>query len=124
MGDPGGIGPEISVKAALDKRVRAICQPVLVGARDVLALARRSRQDSRSETEAARVPRGRNPRRSMAWRRSTRPNRDPRRDVGEYAAVVGAPHTETAIHAAGIEFDGYPSFVARTSRAARPKTAS
>ena len=34
---------------------------------------------------------------------------------GEYAAVVAAPHSETAIHAAGIEFDGYPSFVARTA---------
>src|SRR5262249_46636972 len=32
---------------------------------------------------------------------------------GEYEAVIGAPHTETAIHAAGIAFDGYPSFVAR-----------
>ena len=34
---------------------------------------------------------------------------------GEYRAVVAAPHSETAIHAAGIEFDGYPSFVARTT---------
>jgi 4-hydroxythreonine-4-phosphate dehydrogenase len=34
---------------------------------------------------------------------------------GDYAAVVAAPHSETAIHAAGIEFDGYPSFVARTA---------
>jgi 4-hydroxythreonine-4-phosphate dehydrogenase len=34
---------------------------------------------------------------------------------GEYAAVVGAPHTEAAIHAAGIAFDGYPSFVARVA---------
>lgn len=33
--------------------------------------------------------------------------------AGRYAAVVAAPHSETAIHAAGIEFDGYPSFVAR-----------
>jgi 4-hydroxy-L-threonine phosphate dehydrogenase PdxA len=32
---------------------------------------------------------------------------------GRFAAVVGAPHTEAAIHAAGIGFDGYPSFVAR-----------
>src|SRR6202008_4547200 len=32
---------------------------------------------------------------------------------GRFAAVVGAPHTEAAIHAAGIDFDGYPSFVAR-----------
>jgi 4-hydroxythreonine-4-phosphate dehydrogenase len=34
---------------------------------------------------------------------------------GKYSAVVAAPHSETAIHAAGIEFDGYPSFVARTA---------
>lgn len=33
--------------------------------------------------------------------------------AGEYAAVVAAPHSEAAIRAAGIEFDGYPSFVAR-----------
>jgi 4-hydroxythreonine-4-phosphate dehydrogenase len=32
---------------------------------------------------------------------------------GKYQAVVAAPHTESAIHAAGFEFDGYPSFVAR-----------
>ena len=35
--------------------------------------------------------------------------------AGEYAAVVAAPHSETAIHAAGVAFDGYPSFVARTA---------
>jgi 4-hydroxythreonine-4-phosphate dehydrogenase len=35
--------------------------------------------------------------------------------AGEYHAVVAAPHSETAIHAAGIEFDGYPSFVARSA---------
>jgi 4-hydroxy-L-threonine phosphate dehydrogenase PdxA len=34
--------------------------------------------------------------------------------AGDYYAVVAAPHSETAIHAAGIEFDGYTSFVART----------
>jgi len=32
---------------------------------------------------------------------------------GKYQAVVAAPHTESAIHAAGFEFDGYPSFVAK-----------
>ena len=35
--------------------------------------------------------------------------------AGEFDAVVAAPHTEESIHAAGIAFDGYPSFVARTS---------
>ena len=32
---------------------------------------------------------------------------------GAFEAVVAAPHSEAAIRAAGIEFDGYPSFVAR-----------
>src|SRR5688572_6110847 len=34
---------------------------------------------------------------------------------GKYHAVVAAPHSEAAIRAAGVEFDGYPSFVARTA---------
>jgi 4-hydroxythreonine-4-phosphate dehydrogenase len=34
--------------------------------------------------------------------------------AGEYHAVVAAPHTQASIDAAGIAFDGYPSFVART----------
>lgn len=35
--------------------------------------------------------------------------------AGEYQAVVAAPHTEAAIRAAGVAFDGYPSFVARVA---------
>ena len=36
-GDPGGIGPEISLKAALDPAVRAICRPIVIGDRGALA---------------------------------------------------------------------------------------
>src|SRR5207245_10093958 len=35
-GDPGGIGPEISLKAALDPAVRAICRPIVIGDRGAL----------------------------------------------------------------------------------------
>jgi 4-hydroxythreonine-4-phosphate dehydrogenase len=31
MGDPASIGPEIAIKALLDKKVTAICRPVVVG---------------------------------------------------------------------------------------------
>jgi 4-hydroxythreonine-4-phosphate dehydrogenase len=31
VGDPAGIGPEIAAKAAVDPRVRAVCEPVLYG---------------------------------------------------------------------------------------------
>lgn len=36
IGDPAGIGPEVSIRAAREASVRAICQPVLVGDRIVL----------------------------------------------------------------------------------------
>src|SRR5713226_6769370 len=35
-GDPAGIGPEISLKAALDPQVRAICRSLVVGDPGVL----------------------------------------------------------------------------------------
>ena len=36
-GDPAGIGPEISLKAALDPAVQAICRPIVVGDATVIA---------------------------------------------------------------------------------------
>jgi 4-hydroxy-L-threonine phosphate dehydrogenase PdxA len=38
-GDPAGIGPEISLKAARDPRVLAMCEPVLIGERPALEAA-------------------------------------------------------------------------------------
>ncbi len=37
IGDPAGIGPEISLKAALDEQVQACAYPLLIGDRSVLA---------------------------------------------------------------------------------------
>jgi 4-hydroxythreonine-4-phosphate dehydrogenase len=36
MGDPGGIGPEIALKAAMDPRVRAVILPIIIGDSDLL----------------------------------------------------------------------------------------
>jgi len=41
IGDPAGIGPEISLKAALDPAIRATCRTVLVG--DPLLIERHAR---------------------------------------------------------------------------------
>src|SRR5438874_701182 len=38
IGDPAGIGPEVALKAARHPEVRALCQPVLVGSREALAM--------------------------------------------------------------------------------------
>jgi 1,2-dihydroxy-3,5-cyclohexadiene-1,4-dicarboxylate dehydrogenase len=122
-GDPGGIGPEISIKAALDPAVRALCDPVVIGDRGALQAHAKASRLSLEKLE-------------VVERKQLKPGELRIGEVnaahgraavdsaqvairgalaGEYQAVVAAPHTETAIHAAGIEFDGYPSFVARTA---------
>jgi len=122
LGDPSGIGPEISLKAALDPAVKKMCRPVLVGDRRVLEVHARAcglalegiemierRQLGASELRLGEI--------APAHGRSALDSAKAAIDAalaGRVQAVVAAPHHETAIHQAGIEFDGYPSFVART----------
>jgi 4-hydroxythreonine-4-phosphate dehydrogenase len=136
VGDPAGVGPEIALKCALDSRVTRIARPVLFGdPRAVRAHAdacgiRTGIQTFKHASE-------------VAWRAGAvalvaldhfgdasleigavravhgRAAVDAARAAiaaalaGHVEAVVAAPQTEAAIHQAGIEFDGYPSFVAR-----------
>ncbi len=136
LGDPAGVGPEIALKSALDPRVTRIARPVLFG--DPRAVAAHAAACGvtaavRTFPEAAQV----------AWTDDGVPlvaldhfGAD-RLEIGEVRpahgraavdaaraaiaaalaghvdAVVAAPQTELAIQQAGIEFDGYPSFVAR-----------
>jgi 4-hydroxythreonine-4-phosphate dehydrogenase len=123
LGDPAGIGPEIALKAALDARVRAVCQPVLFGDRGVLEthaaacglpsagveLVER-RQFAAGELRLGEV--------AAAHGRSALDSAQAAIEAalaGAVSAVVAAPQTETAVKLAGIEFDGYPSFVARVT---------
>ncbi len=135
-GDPAGIGPEIALKAALDLQVRKICRPLLFGDRGALeahAEACGLKPDLRCVTRAS----------DATWsdgaltlveRRQFKPGElhigaiaAPHGEAaldsakaaidaalaGEVDAVVAAPQTESSIKLAGIEFDGYPTFVAR-----------
>jgi 4-hydroxythreonine-4-phosphate dehydrogenase len=135
-GDPAGIGPEISLKAALDPFVRSICRPLLVGDRGALEAHARAcglaphiqsvPRASGSSWEDGAV--------NLIERRQfgpgelhlgsiAAPHGEAALDsaktaidaalAGEVDAVVAAPQTESAIKLAGIEFDGYPGFVAR-----------
>jgi 4-hydroxy-L-threonine phosphate dehydrogenase PdxA len=122
-GDPAGIGPEISIKAALDPAVLKLCRPVLIGDRGALEKHAKACKLSLSGVEVA----GRDQLKPGELKIGTvaaahgRAALDSARIAiqgalaGAYHAVVAAPHTETAIHAAGIAFDGYPSFVAHTA---------
>ena len=137
LGDPAGIGPELALKAATDPRVLAVCTPVLFGARAALethaascgigtrivtvdrvtdAVAgpdrvalRETGTDAAPQLGAIAAAHGR------AALEAAGAAIDAAL-VGDVAAVVACPQTEAAIHAAGIDFDGYPSFVARRTR--------
>ena len=135
VGDPAGIGPEIALKAALSAETLALCHPVLVGDRGVIETHARlcgitaplvSVQQARDAVPAGTL--------ALLERQQLPPGQlqlgqiqaahglsaiDSARAAvqagldGAVDAVISAPQTEAAIHAAGIDFDGYPTFVAR-----------
>ena len=135
-GDPAGIGPEIALKAALDARVGALCRPLLVGDPATVGLHARAAgltpqlrviaqagdadwsDDAVNLLDASEgidspVKFGTV---DAAYGRASLASA--RRAIhaalaGDVDAVVAAPQTERSIAAAGIAFDGYPSFVAR-----------
>src|SRR5262249_36119207 len=137
-GDPAGIGPEISLKAALDPAVRNACKAIVVGDAGVLkrhAAACRIAAELRLVARAAdadwsgdriNVLGGAQPdmgslefgtssagsgRAALAFAGAA----IKLALAGEVDAVVAAPQNETSIALAGVEFDGYPSFVARAT---------
>ena len=135
-GDPAGIGPEIALKAALDRRVTALCRLLLVGdpaAVELHAKAAGLTPRLRVVGKAADADwsngalnlldasQGTNTpvtfgKVDAAYGRASLASA--RRAIqsalaGEVEAVVAAPQTERSIAVAGIAFDGYPSFVAR-----------
>jgi len=135
-GDPAGIGPEIALKAALDTRVTAICRPLLVGDPSVVELHAKAAglaprlniiaQASQAEwsngalnlldaSDGTNAPLAFGKVDAAYGRASLAAARRAIRCAlaGEAEAVVAAPQTERSIAAAGVAFDGYPSFVAR-----------
>jgi len=135
-GDPAGIGPEISLKAALDAQVRLMCRPVVVG--DPMVLERHAAAagitaplrvvatsaDADWSGGAVNVLPAPMPERveikfganDAAYGRGTLAScsRAIRAALdGDVDAVVAAPQNQTSIAAADIAFDGHPTFVAR-----------
>jgi 4-hydroxythreonine-4-phosphate dehydrogenase len=123
LGDPAGIGPEIALKAALDQSVRAICEPVLFGDPGVLVEHARACGCEEDLHRLALVARHQFAPGELAIGRIAAAHGRAALDsaraaieaalAGEVDAVIAAPQTEAAIKAAGIDFDGYPGFVAR-----------
>jgi len=136
LGDPSGIGPEIALKSALDPRVLKVCRPLLVGDRTALethAKATGLHPDILPFDSADKAI-WKDGTVSLLQRNHYKPGEFALGQVGAIhgraaldaaqaaiesalsgavEAVVAAPQTEKSIAAAGVHFDGYPTFVAR-----------
>ena len=135
-GDPGGIGPEICIKAALDEDVRRLCRPVLVGDQGVMeAHISSGGLDCAVESVGSlKYLNGANGALPMIARDhfSDAPfefgainaqNGAASVDAcvtsiqlalsGEADAIVAAPNTKSSINMAGIDYDGHLSLVSR-----------
>ena len=135
-GDPAGIGPEISLKTAIDPAVRAVCHPVIVCDAGIIARHAKScgikaelhtvKHVADADwsggrlnvldcavADGAAIDLGKISaaagRASIAFCGAAIKTAL----TGEADAVVAAPQNETSIAQAGIPFDGHPSFVAR-----------
>ena len=133
-GDPAGIGPEISIKAALDEDVRRRCRPVLFGDPSVVEaqnhscginakieiaenVAALSGDDDAVALVALKQFNGTACRIGAENAENGRASVDCGRATiraamaGEVASVVAAPNTKSSINMAGIDYDGYLSLV-------------
>lgn len=120
IGDPAGIGPEIAIKASLNRDVRDICEPVIVGDYEVLAryahTLRKSPPENVVDVGAINVNFLTPGESDASCGRAILEYAGKAVDMaqaGEVDAVVACPQTQSSIKSAGIEFDGYPSWVAR-----------
>lgn len=136
IGDPAGIGPEIALKALLDKKTYDTCQPILIGDQillqwyinllkaplilhpitdpgealfqhgviDVLHMPNVKMDQLQIGGYAADY--------GLAMLEYT----DKALQLalsGKAQAVIGGPHTKKSVELAGIEFDGYPGYIAK-----------
>ncbi|MDP2333309.1 MAG: 4-hydroxythreonine-4-phosphate dehydrogenase PdxA [Reyranella sp.] len=123
LGDPNGIGPEIALKAA----AAAKATPILVGDRFVIEAT--AKHLSVPVPEIADVP-------ALDGAAFAPGTLDPRAGKatvayasaavrlaleGKVDAVIGCPHSETAVNRAGIKFSGYGGFVAEVTATPRDK---
>jgi 4-hydroxythreonine-4-phosphate dehydrogenase len=97
-GDPSGIGPEISLAAARDPRVLAVCEPVIYGAA--------------GDTSLAGFPAGRVSAASglSAYETIVRATTDA--IEGRVDAITTAPINKAAFAAAGLEWKGHTDLLA------------
>ena len=121
MGDPAGVGPELCCRVAAEPAVRAACEPVVVGSRDLLArVAERLGRtlpatvvepDDLALDAAAVVP-GAVDAECGAAALAAIEHAVAGCRAGDYAGVVTAPGHKQALDAAGCPFPGHTELLA------------
>lgn len=122
IGDPNGVGPEIALKAAADPSVQQVCQPLIVGDQAILSRLAESLDCKLDGIDFHDVPvlgeRQKPGEVTAAAGAATVSYAQAAIQLavdGRAAAVVAAPHNETAVAAAGISFTGYPGLLAEAT---------
>jgi 4-hydroxythreonine-4-phosphate dehydrogenase len=136
MGDPSGIGPEIVLKALLENSVYTLCKPIVIGDAKVLDKYIQMLQlpliiniindvqDASfisgavdvihiDNVDMNRLRIGENDAMNGIAMLEYTERAVTLAQHGKVHAVIGGPHTKKAVELAGIEFDGYPGYVAK-----------
>ncbi len=139
MGDPAGIGPEITVKSILAREIRSLCRTVVIGdARIVRAALPAERKNrpiqiiekigmSQNDPEAIQVLDTKNadPGQISMGHPSAIGGRAVFEDLRlaarlaqgkEIDGVVAGPHNKYSVNQAGIAFAGYPPLIAQLTQ--------
>ena len=117
IGDPNGIGPEIALKAATTLRGNRDIRIILIGDEHVLRHYGDVPDGIRMHPVNALPPSHFRPGQiDAAAGQATVAYLEAAIGLiraGKADAIVGCPHNETAVNAAGIPFSGYPGLIAR-----------
>jgi len=141
MGDPAGIGPEITIKSILAPEIYSLCHPVVIGdARIVRAALAAERKDlpihvlkgmTRTQKDSASLQvldtKNVEPGKVVIGQASAIGGKAVFEDLQlairlaqrkEIDGVVAGPHNKYSVNQAGISFAGYPPLIAQLTQSA------
>lgn len=136
MGDPAGIGPEITVKSIVSPEIRGVCQPVIIGDGRVARKALRAEKvdlpiravssldEADMDTAEIRVLDTQNadPEKIAVGQPSAVGGRAVIEDIQravqlarakQISGIVAGPHNKYSVNLAGTPFAGYPPLIAQ-----------
>jgi 4-hydroxythreonine-4-phosphate dehydrogenase len=136
MGDPAGIGPEITVKAVVSPEIQEVCRPMIIGDARVARKALRAGKvdlsmravssPGEAAWDSAEVPildtRNADPEKIAVGQPSAVGGRAVFEDVQravqlarekQLSGIVAGPHNKYSVNLAGVPFAGYPPLIAR-----------